>query len=601
MDNKEIARILEAIAELLEIKGENPFKVRAYYNGARIVEGMGQDITDYVEKDALRQIKGIGEGLAEKIKELVKTGKCKYYSELKKSLPAGILELLDLSGLGPKRAKILYEKLNIKSIAHLQRACEKGKLLQLEGFGEKLQAKILESIKHYNRFKGYFLISEALEESNKFVAYLKKLKEIIPPPVYPPKADQANPLRNRPFGPKTGDGIIRIEVAGSLRRHKETVHDIDILISTKHHGAIHEAFTAYPQVSQVLAKGETKSSVILRSGIQVDLRTVSDMEFPYALYYFTGSKEHNVAVRTIAKRKGFKISEYGIFKGKRLIPCKNEAEMFKVLGLHYIPPELRENRGEIEAAKSGKLPNLIERKDIKGIFHVHSTYSDGVAPLEDMIQRAEALGYEYVGISDHSQSASYANGLSEERLKKQHKELDRLEKKFRKIRIFRGIESDILKDGALDYSDRILNTFDFVIGSIHSRFGMIEKEMTKRICNAMSHPRITILGHPTGRLLLSREGYTFDYGAIFETAKKHGVAIELNANPRRLDLDWRHLGEAKAKGILLCINPDAHSVDGLNDVAYGVGIARKGWLERKDVLNTMSVSEMEQFLAKRKS
>ena len=571
MDNKEIAQVLEEIAESLEIKGENPFKIRAYHNGARIVEGMSQDIADYVEKDALRQIKGIGIGLAEKITELVKTGKCKYHHELKKSLPAGILDLLGIPGLGPKRAKVLYEKLKIKSVAELESACHQNRLLTLEGFGEKSQSKILEAIKHHKKTEGYFLISQAVDESEKFKKFLKKSKEII-----------------------------RIEVAGSLRRHKEIVHDIDILISTKKSKPIHEAFTHYPLVDQVLAKGETKSSVILKSGIQVDLRTVTDQEFPYALYYFTGSKEHNVATRTLAKRMGLKISEYGIFKGKRLIPCKDEADIFKVLGLHDIPPELRENSGEIEAAKKGDLPKLIETKDIKGIFHVHSTYSDGVAPLEDMIRRAEELGYEYVGISDHSKTAVYANGLSEERVKKQHKELDQLQRKYKKIRIFRGTESDILADGSLDYSNKVLDSFDFVIGSIHSRFNMSEKEMTKRISRAMEHPCMTIWGHPTGRLLLGRAGYAIDYDAIFQTAKKHGVTIEINANPHRLDLDWRVCQRPKALGIKLSINPDAHSLDGLSDVVFGVGIARKGWLEKRDVLNTMSAAEMEKFLESKK-
>jgi DNA polymerase (family 10) len=322
---------------------------------------------------------------------------------------------------------------------------------------------------------------------------------------------------------------------------------------------------------------------------------VNEREFPYALYYFTGSKEHNVATRTIAKRMGLKVSEYGIFKGSRLVSCKAESDIFKTFGLRYVPPELRENMGEIEAAKKGTLPDLIEKEDIKGIFHVHSTYSDGVTPLEEMIRRAEALGYEYVGISDHSKTAVYANGLSEERVKKQHKEIEHLQKKF-KIRIFRGIESDILADGSLDYSDKVLESFDFVIGSIHSRFNMPEREMTKRILRAMAHPAMTILGHPTGRLLLGRAGYSIDYEAIFEGAKKHGVVIELNANPHRLDLDWRVCQEARRKGVRVSINPDAHSLEGLEDVAYGVGIARKGWLEKKDVLNTMSVVEMERYL-----
>lgn len=572
MDNKEIARILEEIAELMELKGENPFKVRAYHNGARIIEGLPEDAAELVEKGTLRQIKGIGEGLSSAIAELVEKGDCAQHKELKKSLPAGLLEILEISGLGPKRAKILYDKLKIKSVVELEQACQKGKLLSLDGFGEKSQAKILEAIKHHNKTKGFFLISQAVEDSGKFVNYLKKKQ-----------------------------GILKIEVAGSVRRAKEIVHDMDILVATAKHKAIHEAFTSYPEVTQVLAKGETKSSVILKSGIQADLRTVSAKEFPCALYYFTGSKEHNVATRTMAKKIGIKINEYGLFRGNRLLPCKDEEDIFKKLGLRYIPPELRENSGEIEAAKKGTLPSLLEPTDIKGVFHVHTTESDGTASLEDMVRTAVRLGFEYVGISDHSKVAVYANGLSEERVSKQQEAMDRLQKKFKQIRIFKGIESDILADGSLDYSDKILRSFDFVIGSIHSRFKMTEEEMTRRIARAMEHPRMTIWGHPTGRLLLGRAGYQVDFDALFETARKHGVAVEINANPQRLDLDWRLLRSAKAKGVRFAIDPDAHSMEGLGDTRFGVGIARKGWLEKSDILNTMSVGEMEKFLNKRKA
>lgn len=571
MDNKTVAEILEEIAEILEIKGENLFRVRAYHNAARIVEGLSQDVSEFVKAGTLRDIKGIGEGLAAHITELVKTGKSGEHQKLKKSLPSGLLGLLDIPGIGPKRVRALYDKLEIKNVEALRRACEENRLLKLEGFGERSQAKILEAIEHHAKTKGYFFISQAAEESELFASYLKKSKEVL-----------------------------QIEVAGSIRRRKEIVHDADLLIATKQHATIHKKFISYPQIDHVLAHGETKSSVILKSGLQVDLRTVSEREFPFALYYFTGSKEHNVAVRTIAKRMGLKVSEYGIFKGKRLIPCKDEADIFKVFGFRYIPPELRENMGEIEAAKEGKLPDLIEEKDIKGIFHVHSDYSDGAAPLEEMIRRAEALGYQYVGMSDHSKTAAYANGLSEERVKKQHQEIERLQEKF-KIRIFCGIESDILADGSLDYSDKVLESFDFVIGSIHSRFNMPERDMTKRILRAMEHPAMTILGHPTGRLLLGRAGYSIDYEAIFEGAKKHGVAIELNANPHRLDLDWRLCQEARKKGVRVSINPDAHSLEGLEDVRYGIGIARKGWLEKKNVLNAMSVSEMAAYLKERKN
>ncbi len=589
MDNKEIAQILEEIAEFLEIKGENPFKVRAFSNGARVIDSLSEDLAELAAGGKLREIKGIGAGLSEVIESLIKTGKSKYYEDLRKSFPEGFLELLNIPSVGPKRAKVLYEKLGIKNVAELEYACQENRLVSLDGFGEKSQSKILEAIKHHNKTKGYFLISQATVESEKFVAYLKRRKEIS-----------------------------RIEVGGSLRRRKEVVHDIDILVSTKQAAPVHEAFATYPEVDQVLAKGETKSSVILKCGLQVDLRTVAEKEFPYALYYFTGSKEHNVAVRTMAKRAGLKINEYGIFstkqtggsasllggRGPRLVTCKDEADIFKTLKLAYVPPELRENSGEIEAAKVGatgqsSLPKLIEEKDIRGVFHVHTTASDGIHSLEEMVSAAGRLGYEYIGISDHSKSAPYANGLSEERVKRQRNEIEKLQKKMKGIRIFHGIESDILADGSLDYSDKVLSEFDFVIGSVHSRFTMSEKEMTVRICRAMSNPYMTFLGHSTGRLLLGRAGYDLDYEAVFETAKKHNVIIELNAHPSRLDLDWRHHRAAKAKGLRLSINPDAHGMEGLKDVRFGVGIARKGWMEKRDILNTLSAKEIESFLKER--
>ncbi len=570
MDKKEIAQILEEIGQLLEIKGENPFKARAFYNGARILGTLTQDLKTLVESGTLGEIKGIGKGLTGVITALVQTGISKQHESLKKSVPPGLLDLLHIQGLGPKRVQVLYQKLNIENVGQLEYACRENRLERLEGFGEKLQSNLLNAIQHHNKTKGYFLASQGVRDGAQIVRFLRE------------KAP-----------------LIRIELAGSLRRRNEIIHDIDVLVSTKTPQKAHAAFVSYPQVEQVLARGETKSSVVLKSGIQADLRTVTDREFPYALYYFTGSKEHNVATRTLAKEKKFKINEYGIFKGKKLIPCKDEADIFKVLGLKYISPELRENTGEIEASRADALPDLVEEKDIKGIFHVHSTYSDGRDTLETMIAQASALGFEYVGISDHSQAATYAHGLSSARVMEQHRELDRLEKKFKKIRIFRGIESDILADGALDYPERVLSKFDFVIGSVHSRFNLSEQEMTKRVCRSIAHPRMTILGHPTGRLLLGRKGFALDFSAVFDAAKKFQVTIELNANPHRLDLDWRVCKQAKERGLKMCINPDAHDVKGLRDVTFGVGIARKGWLTKRDILNTMSVSEMEEFLRKR--
>jgi DNA polymerase (family 10) len=571
VDKEKIIQVLEEIGTLLELKNENPFKIRAYHNAARVLEGQPEDLGTLLETGKLEKLKGIGSGISEKIHELAERGTLKYYTDLRKSFPEGLLEMLNIQGLGPKRVKILYDKLKIKSVGELERACRENRLLDLEGFGEKSQENILQGIQHLKKAAGHFLISFALKEAAQFVDYLK---------------------RDR--------GIQKIEVAGSIRRHKEVAKDADILVTAKEPSRVHEAFVKYPEVESVIAHGETKSSVTLKSGMNCDLRTVSEKEFPFALYYFTGSKDHNVAVRTIAKKAGYKINEYGLFRGERFIPCKDEEEILKKLGFRYIPPELREGEGELEAAKQGDLPELVKEEDIRGVFHVHSTYSDGVASLADMIATAEKLGYEYVGISDHSQSAKYAGGLEPARLVKQRKEIDQLEKVHKKIRIFWGTECDILADGKLDYNDAILKEFDFVIGSIHSHFNLPEKEQTNRILRAMDSKYLTFVGHPTGRLLLGRDGYPVDLVKVIDAAQKAGVAIELNANPHRLDLDWRFCPYAKKRGVPVSINPDAHSMEGLRDTAYGVGIARKGWLEKGDVVNTLSVSAVEKFLRKRK-
>ncbi|MDP3921637.1 MAG: DNA polymerase/3'-5' exonuclease PolX [Candidatus Omnitrophota bacterium] len=570
MNKHDITHILDEIAFLKELLGENMFKVRAFQNAVRVLESDPREIPELVETGELEKLKGIGKGLSAVIRDLVKTGKSQEHIALKKQFPAGLLDLTRIQGLGAKRIKGLYDKLDIKSVGELEYACKENRLVDLDGFGEKSQRNILASIEHFKKSRGHFLLPLVREEAAAFCDYLKKKK-----------------------------GCDKIEIAGSLRRHKEIVKDIDILVSTKTPEAIHNAFAKYPEVESVLAHGDTKSSVILKSGVQCDLRTVSAVEFPYALYYFTGSKEHNVAVRTIAKRRGIKINEYGLFRGKKLIPCKSEEDIFKTLGFNYIPPELRENTGEIEAAAKKKFAPLIRDEDIRGVFHVHSNYSDGSASLERMVVRAQELGYEYIGISDHSQSAFYARGLKEDRVKAQWKEIDRLQKKVG-IRIFKGIESDILPDGRLDYPDALLAQFDFVIGSVHSRFQMPGKEMTKRMMRAVQNKYLTFVGHPTGRLLLGRDGYQVNLTQIIDEAKKCGVVPELNANPQRLDLDWRMCQYAKKKGVQVGIHPDAHSPEGLEDVSYGVGIARKGWLEKKDVLNTMPCAEIEKFLAKRR-
>lgn len=555
----------------MELKDENVFKVRAFSNAARMLESEPRDLKALVETGELEKIKGIGKGhIAQIIHDLYEKGKSKDYNDLRKHFPETLFELFRVPGLGAKRVKVLYEELHIKSLGELEYACKENRLLGLEGFGEKTQANILKNIDHLKKSSGHFLIDFAKNESEKVTAYLKKQK-----------------------------GVEEICVAGSIRRAKEVIRDIDILVTAKNPEAIHKAFCGFSEVQSVNASGETKSSVILKSGMQCDLRTVSKEEFPYALYYFTGSKEHNVAMRTRAKKMGIKINEYGLFKGTRRIPCKEEADIFKTLGIHYIPPEVRENTGEIEFAEKQPFPELVKISDIRGVFHVHSTYSDGAAPLEAMIRKAEAMELEYVGISDHSQSAKYARGLEPARVKEQFKEIDRLQKKF-KIRVFKGIESDILSDGKLDYPDSILKEFDFVIGSIHSGFRMPEKQMTERLQRAMDNPYLTYLGHPTGRLLLAREGYALDLEALIRYAKKTGVVIELNSNPHRLDLDWRFCRSAKEKGVRLGIHPDAHSIDGMDVLEYGVGVARKGWLEKKDISNALPLAAMEKFLKNRR-
>ncbi|MSR78176.1 MAG: DNA polymerase/3'-5' exonuclease PolX [Candidatus Omnitrophica bacterium] len=570
MDKSQVIQILEEFATLLELKSENPFKVRAFQNAARALETHAQDLKSLIESGELEKIKGIGKGISHVIHELYEKGFSQDHKDLRKGFPDSLFDLFRVQGLGAKRIKVLYDKLHIRSLGELEYACKENRLLKLDGFGTKSQENILKGIEYLKKSSGKSLLSSARQESAKLIAYLEKQK-----------------------------GISRIEIAGSLRRSKEIIGDIDILVSAADPVKIHTAFIKYPEVESVLAHGETKSSVALKSGMNCDLRTVTEKEFPFALQYFTGSKEHNVVVRGLAKDKGFKLNEYGMSKGTRLIPCKDEAEIYSKLGLNAIPPEVRENTGEIEWVAKNPFPKLIEEKDIRGIFHVHSDESDGNASLEAMIERAQELGYEYIGISDHSQSAGYAHGLDSARVKDQWKRIDALQKKF-KIRIFKGIESDILGDGALDYPEEILKGFDFVIGSIHSKFNLPENEQTRRVIRAIENPYLAFVGHPTGRLLLGREGFHLDMEAVLNAAKENQVVMELNANPHRLDLDWRFCRLAKEKGVKLSINPDAHSLAGLEDVTYGVGIARKGWLERKDVVNTLSATEMEKYLTGRK-
>lgn len=568
MQKKPVSDIFENIAMLLEIKGENPFKSRAYYNAAKALSGI-TNLEELVKEKRLREIKGIGEALSQKIEEYSKTGTMAYYEELTQVVPESLLELMQIPNLGPKKIKVLYDELEITNIGELEYACKENRLIHLTGFGEKTQEKVLKGIEFFKRHKGEFLFGDVYQEAERI---RQRLSTIVDP--------------------------IWAEVCGSIRRRKEVVRDMDILVAAENHEKITSFFVSMPEVDQVLVTGETKTSVRMKSGIEADLRVVTRQEFPYALVYFTGSKEHNVRLRGIAKKKGWKLNEYGIFDGDNLVTCKSEEEIYRALGLPYIPPELREDSGEIEAAEQDKLPSLIQHEDIRGIFHVHTDFSDGVDSLERMVEAAQKFGFSYLGVSDHSKTAYYAGGLKHDAILKQWEVIDTLNKKNSTFRIFKGIESDILSGGSLDYDDSILEGFDFVIASVHSGFTMKKDDMEERILKAMKNPYTTILGHPTGRLLLSRDGYQVDMMRIIDCAAQNHVILELNASPYRLDIDWRYLKYAKDKGVMISINPDAHAVAGLEEVFFGVNIARKGWQESKDILNTRDVNDIKEIFTK---
>ena len=568
MAQKPITRILEDIAMLLEIKGENPFKTRAYYNAAKTLSGI-TNLEELIQEKRLREIKGIGEALSQKIEEYSDTGSMVYYEELTRKVPESLLELMQIPNLGPKKIKVLYDELGISNIGELEYACKENRLIRLAGFGEKTQEKVLKGIEFFKRHKGEFLFGDIYLEAERIK---KSISAIIAPEW--------------------------VDVCGSIRRRKEIVRDMDILVAAESHEKVTSFFVSIPEAEEVLVTGDTKTSVRMKSGIEADLRVVSEKEFPYALMYFTGSKEHNVRLRGIAKKKGWKLNEYGLFDGENLVQCKSEEEIYHALSLPFIHPELREDSGEIEAAQQNALPLLVRLGDIKGTFHVHTDFSDGVDSLEKMVEGAQKLGYSYLGISDHSKAAYYAGGLKPDAVLRQWEMIDRINEKSSSFQIFKGIESDILPDGSLDYDDSVLEGFDFVIASIHSGFTMKKDDMEKRILKAMENPFTTMLGHPTGRLLLSRDGYQVDMMNIIDGAARNNVILELNASPYRLDIDWRYLKYAREKGVMISINPDAHAVAGLGDVFYGVNIARKGWQENKDVLNTQGVNDIKDTFKK---
>lgn len=567
-----MAEVLEEIALLLELKSENPFKIRAYRQGAETVRNFDGEIVELATRNELEGIKGLGEALREKLHELATSGHLRFHEELKAEFPPGLFELFDLQGLGPKKVKALHDALGVDSIATLKIACDEGKVASLPGFGKKTQDKILDAI--------------ALHEQHADRFVLATVSAMV--------ADLLDTLRTHPE-------ISRVSAAGSFRRAKETVHDLDFLVATREPKLVCEDFITLPQVASVIACGETKASVRLQNGIQCDLRAVSNAQFPYALLYFTGSKEHNVALRSLALKKGLSLNEYGFTANGDAeveIPSDlhEEADVHQFLGLQFIEPELRENRGEIEAAAARELPRLVQIEQLRGTFHNHTTASDGIHSLEEMADEAMDLGLQYLGISDHSKSTFIANGLDEERLLHQIQEIHALNQSFTHFQLFAGSEVDILKDGSLDFDDELLSKLDFTVASVHAQTNLPEDEMTRRICRAMENEHVTMLGHLTGRMLLRRDSYAVNHAKIIDCAAETRTIIELNCNPKRLDMDWRWWKRARDKGVLCSINPDAHSTQGLHHLGIGVRVARKGWLRREDVFNTRPLSEVAAFL-----
>ena len=568
MKNQEVARIFNAIADILEIKGENPFRIRAYRRAAQNIEGIPKDVAE-VSKEELIKIPGIGQDLAGKIEEYVKTGHMPFYEELQKEVPPGLVELLNVPSLGPKTAKLLYEKLKIKSIDELEDMAKQHRLMGLPGIQAKTEENILKGIEMIKRGKERQPIGRVLPLAQDI---LKKLKEKAP--------------------------VKKLSLCGSLRRWKDTIKDIDILATSSDPRKVMNAFVNLPHVKEVLMQGPTKSSIITHEGLQVDVRVVEEESFGAALAYFTGSKAHNIRVREMAVKAGLKINEYGIFKEKtdKRIGGKDEADIYKALGLPFIQPEMREDMGEIEAAMAGRLPELIEVGDIKGDLHVHSNWSDGSHSFEELVEAAKERGYEYLAITDHSKGLGIAGGLSSEEVLDEKKKIYALNKKLKGFSLLAGVEVDIRSDGKMDYPDEVLKELDIVIASIHSGFRQSKEQLTDRLVSAAKNPYVSVIAHPTGRLIGERDGYEIDMEEFLKIAKKTGTAIEINAYPLRLDLNDIYTKRAKEMGIPLVISTDAHIISQFDYMVYGVSIAKRGWLEKADVLNTLPYEKLLSWL-----
>ncbi|MSU34540.1 MAG: DNA polymerase/3'-5' exonuclease PolX [Pedosphaera sp.] len=580
MDKDQVAAVLTEIGTLLELKGENPFKTRAYVNAARTLEGLNEPLEKIVAEKRLGDLKGFGDALVEKITTLVTTGRLPYYEELKNSVPAGLLEMLDLQGLGPKKVKKLHDELAITGVEQLEAAARSGKIAALEGFGEKTQARILEAIAFKRQFASRHRLAAALAAADPIL----------------------ESLRSHP-------DVLRCSTAGSLRRWKEVIGDIDFVVSSRNPEAVLQHFVSQPGILQVLAHGDTKASVLLNGGIQADLRVVSESEYPFALAYFTGSKEHNIIMRQRAIARGLRLNEYGLFRSTEetrdpalRVICATEEELYQSLGLPFIAPELREDHGEFAAGESHALPRLMEWTDLRGSLHNHSNWSDGRNTLEDIVQHMSDLGLEYWAITDHSRASFQANGLDPKRLKQQLESVSQINRSLADegtaFRLLTGIEVDVLKDG-LDFTDDLLSELDVVIASLHVP-ASDEAANTRRLIAAAQNPFVHMLGHPTGRLLLERDAYKINLPAVIDACAETGTWIELNASPYRFDLDWRHWHYAKSKGVLCVINCDAHRLEHAQFLRLGAGIARKGWLEKADVINTLPLAMLRNALRRKR-
>lgn len=566
--NTEIAKLFDTLADLLEVENANPFRVRAYRQAARVIADMSTSLTDMLKNNQdLTEIPGIGESLAEKIKTIIKTGKLPQLKQLEKRTPKILSELMQIEGLGPRRVQTLYKTLHVHSIKDLSKALKAGKVRNLHGFGEKIEALIKSGIEHRNQYGQRIKLADAIPVAESLLAYLKTYK-----------------------------GIDKIEIAGSYRRKKETIGDLDVLVAAKNGIGVIKHFAHFDEIAKIISQGTTRSSVHLHSGIQVDLRVVPVDSYGAALLYFTGSKPHNITLRKIANSKNLKINEYGIYKNNKFIAGKTETDVYQKIGLPFIEPVLRENRGEIEAAKKNALPKLIKLDEIKGDLHCHTDASDGTATLEVMALAAAKHGYEYIAITDHTQHLTIANGLDEKRLLRQIKAIDHFNAKQNNIRILKSSEIDILENGSLDLSDDILKQLDLTVCSIHSKFSLSQKKQTERIIRAMDNPCFNILAHPTGRLLNKREPYNIDLEKIMRAAKDRGCILEINAQPDRCDLNDIHCRMAKDLKLKVVISTDAHSISQLNYMQFGIYQAQRGWLEAKDVLNTRPLNEFKKML-----